>query len=147
MIAQDYDTFHKFKPGQHAELLRLPLEERTKKYLELRPRLSPEFNMRLRRQLFEMVSTAVGLDTEVSQKYQEAIKVLRDNTAQSSWENHVSWYLRLEVGSNEYMQALADGFKSIDSDGKMRIMEKPKPQSVQQSPIPEDVSEKKGVQA
>ena len=147
MIAQDYDTFHKFKPGEREELLKLPLEERRKKYLELRPKLSPDFEMRLRLQLFEIVSSGVGLDTGVHNKYLEAIKVLRDNTAQSSWENHVSWYLRIEVGSNEYMQALADGFKTIDSDGKMRIMEKPKPQTVEQRPIPEDVSGKKGVQA
>jgi hypothetical protein len=114
---------------------------------EVRRKLIADVPMRLRLQLFEMVSSAVGLDTEVSKKYQEAIKVLRDNTTQSSWENHVSWYLRIEVGSDEYMQALADGFKTVDSDGKMRIMEKPKPQTVEQRPIPEDVSGKKGVQA
>lgn len=87
--------------------------------------LLPE-EVRKRVALFGVIANAVNLDTEVYHKYSEALKVLRDNSAQSSWENHTDWYLRVEIGSNEYMQALADGFKTIDSDGKMRILSKPK---------------------
>jgi integrase len=126
MVAQDYDTFHKFEPGEYQELLKLPLEERRKKFLDLRPYPKAEVETRLRLQLFDMVSNAIGLDTQVYNKYYEAIRVLRENTAQSSWENHTDYYLRVEVGSDAYMQALADGFKVIDSDGKMRILQKPK---------------------
>lgn len=126
MIAEDYDTFHKFYPGEYQELLKLPLEERRKKFLDLRPNPKAEAETRLRLQLFDMVSNAIGLDTQVYNKYYEAIKVLRENTAQSSWENHTDYYLRVEVASDAYMQALADGFKVVDSDGKMRILQKPK---------------------
>jgi hypothetical protein len=73
-----------------------------------------------------MISNAIGLDKQVYNKYYEAIKVLTKNTTQSSWENHTNYYLRVEIGSDAHMQALADGFKVIDSDGKMRILQKPK---------------------
>ena len=76
--------------------------------------------------LFDLISDSVGLTVEVRRKFVEALKVLRENTAKSSWENHADYYLRVEVSSDEYMQALADGFKTLDTDGKMRIMSKPK---------------------
>jgi site-specific recombinase XerD len=126
MIAQDYDTFHKFHPGEYQELLKLPLQERRKKFLDLRPYPKAEVETRLRLQLFDIVSNAIGLDTQVYNKYYDAIKVLTENTAQSSWENHTDYYTRVEIGSDAHMQALADGFKVIDSDGKMRILQKPK---------------------
>ncbi len=33
---------------------------------------------------------------------------------------------RVEVGSGEFMQALADAFAAADSDGSMRILRRPK---------------------
>ncbi len=55
------------------------------------------------------------------------MKVLRDDTTKKvSWENHTDYYIRVEFGTDEYMQALADDFKVLDSDGKMRIMSKSK---------------------
>ncbi len=59
------------------------------------------------------------------------MKVLRDDTIKKvSWENLTDWYIRVDVGGDDYVQALADDFKTIDSDGKMRIMSKPKPNDV-----------------
>ncbi len=123
MVAEP-GTYYEFKPGEYRELLKLPLEERRKKLLGLRPKPKVEVEMRLK--LFDMVSTAVGLDNEVHKKYYDALKVLRENTAQTSWENHTDYYLRTEVASDDYMTALAEGYKVIDSDGKMRILSKPK---------------------
>src|SRR5207247_6461120 len=86
--------------------------------------LPPE--VRTRVALFGAIAQKIGLDTEVYHRYTEALEVLRENSAQSSWENHTDYYLRVEVGSDNYMKALADGFKTRDQDGTTRIMLKPK---------------------
>ncbi len=125
MIAEP-GTSYEFKSGEYQELLKLPIQERRRKLLELRPRPTPKAGVEIRLRLFDMVSNAIGLETEVHNKYYEAMKVLSENNAQSSWENHTDYYLRVEVGSDAYMQALADGFKVMDADGKMRILQKSK---------------------
>src|SRR5205807_5315285 len=76
MIAQDYDTFHKFHPGEYQELLKLPLQERRKKFLELRPYPKAEAETRLRLQLFDIVSNTIGLDTQFHTTYNETRKVI-----------------------------------------------------------------------
>lgn len=146
MLAQDYETFHKFEPGEYQELLKLPLEERRKRYMELRPKLKPELKTQLRLQLFDLIADSVDLDSDIHRKYTEALKVLReDNVSQLSWDNHTETFLRAEIGSDSYMQALADGFRVVDSEGKMRVMSKPK--TVVPSLTTEETSQKTGVHA
>ncbi len=76
--------------------------------------------------LFQLLATAIELDPEVTRKHVDAIKVLRPTQATARWENHTDYYVRTEIGSDDYMQALADDFKVVDSDGKVRILAKPK---------------------
>ncbi len=97
---------------------------------------------RLRLQLFDVVSNAIGLDPEVYNKYVEALKVMKPTTAKSAWENTDYYWMRVEVGSDEYMQALADHFEFVDKDDRMRILRKPKP--LPSSPI-NDENTKTGV--
>ena len=73
-----------------------------------------------------MISTIVDLDTHVYHKYMDALKVMKPTAAKSAWENDDWYWMRVEVGSDEYMQALADHFEVVDKDDKMRILRKPK---------------------
>ena len=51
-----------------------------------------------------------------------------ETTGYAPWENDDWYWMRVEVGSDEYIQALADHFEVADrDDGKMRILRKPKP--------------------
>ena len=74
-----------------------------------------------------MISTIVDLDTHVYHKYMDALKVMKPTAAKSAWENDDWNWMRVEVGSDEYMQALADHFELVDKDDKMRILRKAKP--------------------
>ncbi len=87
--------------------------------------LLPE-ETRTRLGLFDLFAGAIDLSFDTSHKYMEALKVLRPTQATAKWENHTDYYLRTEVASDNYMTALAEGYKVIDSDGKMRILSKPK---------------------
>jgi integrase len=97
--------------------------------------LLPEFrefhtmaNIDIERRLaiFDTLAEAVGLDKETEEKYMAALRVVKPTNAVTSWENHVNNWIRCEVGSSEYMQALADGFVVEDKEDKMRILRKPK---------------------
>src|SRR5438034_9057281 len=92
-----------------------------------------------------MISTAVSLDTNVYHKYMDALKVMKPTAAKSAWENDDWYWMRVEVGSDEYMQALADHFEVADRDDeKMRILRKPRPSG--STPIdPENTNTKTGV--
>src|SRR5207249_5363174 len=76
--------------------------------------------------IFDLIAKAVDLSDDVYHKYLEALRVLKPTTAKSAWENTDYYWMRVEVGSDEYMQALADHFELVDQDGKMRILRKPK---------------------
>ena len=85
------------------------------------------------------------MDTEVYHKYMEALKVMRPTTAKLAWENDDWYWMRVEVGSDEYMQALADHYQLVDGDvDKMRILRKPK--QIQPSLTLEENSSKGNVQ-
>ena len=57
----------------------------------------------------------------------DALKVMKPTNAKTAWENDDWYWMRVEVGTDEYMQALADHFEVADrDDGKMRILRKPK---------------------
>lgn len=73
----------------------------------------------------DIISTAVGLDSDVYHKYVEAVKVMKPTRAKSPWENTDYHWMRVEVGSDEYMQAVVDHFEVVDTDDKMRILRKP----------------------
>ena len=73
-----------------------------------------------------MISTAVGLDTNVYQKYMDALKVMKPTAAKSAWENDDWYWMSVEVESDEYMQALSDHFEVLDKDDKMRILREAK---------------------
>lgn len=75
---------------------------------------------------FEQLAIAVDLDKEVWARYAKALKVMKPTNAKAAWENHQFYWLRVEAGSDEYMQALADGFTVEDKEGAMRILRKPK---------------------
>src|SRR6266516_5858391 len=75
-----------------------------------------------------MISTAVSLDTNVYHKYMDALKVMKPTAAKSAWENDDWYWMRVEVASDEYMQALAAHFELVDKDDKMRMLRKAKPQ-------------------
>ena len=122
--AAEPGTLYEFKPDELAELGKLPIEERNKRAMELRPKPSADVGNRL--YVFDMISTAVGLDTDVYHKYMDALKVMKPTAAKSAWENDDLYWMRVEVGSDEYMQALADHFEVVDKDDKMRILRKPK---------------------
>jgi integrase len=78
--------------------------------------------------IFDLIAKAVDLSDDVYHKYLEALRVMKPFTAKSAWENTDFYWMRVEVGSDEYMQALADHFELVDKDDKMRILRKPKPQ-------------------
>lgn len=92
-----------------------------------------------RLELFEAIADAVDLSNDTYYKYMEALKVMKPTAAKSAWENDDWYWMRVEVGSDEYMQALADHFEVVDKDDKMRILRKPKPLS----PAPIDVENTK----
>ncbi len=83
----------------------------------------PDF---LRTAVFERLADAIKLSPEVKERYLEAFKVLRPANATVKWENHSDYYIRTEIGTDDYMTALTDDYKVVDSDGKVRILAKPK---------------------
>src|SRR5207249_6418971 len=87
--------------------------------------LLPE-EVRTRLGLFDLVSHAIDLDMETYHRYAEALKVMKPTEAKFAWENTDNYWMRVEVGTDEYMQALADHFVVEDKEGKMRILRKPK---------------------
>jgi len=85
-------------------------------YMAEEPNLPPEKQRILG--LFDLIAGAVDLDIEVFHKMMEALKVMKPTTAKAAWENHTDYYLRVEVGSDEYMQALPMEAKSLFHDAK-----------------------------
>src|SRR2546426_1022232 len=124
-------TFYEFKPGELDELAKLPVEQHNKKVLDLIAKQREKLDVERRLGLFDIISTAVGLDTEVYRRYMDALRVMKPTTAKSAWKNDDWYWMRVEVGSDEYMQALADHFEVVDKDDKMRILRKPKSQPSQ----------------
>ncbi len=120
-------AMYEFKPGELDELEKLPPEEERKKVADLAAKHREKVQSEDRLRLFDMISTAVNLDTDVYQKYMDALKVMKPTTGKSAWENDDWYWMRVEVGSDDYMQALADHFEVVDKDDKMRILRKPKP--------------------
>jgi integrase len=82
---------------------------------------------RTRLGLFDVIAGALDLSRETWRKYMHALKVVKPARSATSWENHEWYWLRAQIGSDEYMQALADGYEIVDKeDGGMRILRKPK---------------------
>jgi hypothetical protein len=84
---------------------------------------------------FDGLARAIDLPDDVTEKYLRALRVLKPTNAKAAWENTDWYWLRVEVGSDEYMQALADHFELVDKDDKMRILRKPIREGVQVPPI------------
>ncbi len=85
-------------------------------------------DVRMRLDYFEAIGQAIELSVETLDRYREALRVQRPTKAKSAWENHEWLWLRVEIGTDDYMQALADGFEAVDSeDSGMRILRKAKP--------------------
>ena len=72
--------------------------------------------------LFGVLAVTIELDKTTYHKYSEALKAIRQD-AEVRWENHEFWYIRTEIGSTTYMEGLAAGYKVVDSEGKVRIMD------------------------
>jgi len=88
--------------------------------------LPPETRTRLG--LFDVIAGVLDLSRETWRKYMDALKVVKPTNSSTPWENHEWYWLRAHVGSDEYMQALADGYEIVDKeDGGMRILRKTKP--------------------
>ncbi len=84
-------------------------------------------DIRMRLGYFDLIAGSVDLSTETFHRYMDAIKVQRPTKAKSAWENHDWLWLRVEVGSDDYMAALAEGYAIVDrEDNGMRILRKPK---------------------
>src|SRR5207247_1017945 len=67
-------------------------------------------DVRLRLDYFECIGRTIDLSYETLGRYMEALRVQRPTNAMSAWENHEWLWLRVEIATDDYMQALADGF-------------------------------------
>ncbi len=98
-------------------------------------------DVRMRLDYFDTIGRAIDLSTETLDRYMEALRVQRPTKAKSAWENHEWLWLRVEIGTGDYMQALADGFEVVDrEDDGMRILRKPKPRVPTSDPTISDDS-------
>jgi hypothetical protein len=85
-------------------------------------------DVRMRLDYFDAIGQAIDLSSDTLERYMEALRVQRPTKAKSAWENHEWLWLRVEIGTDDYMQALADGFEVVDrEDAGMRILRKLKP--------------------
>ena len=101
--------------------------------------LPPETRTRLG--LFDVIAGVLDLSRETWRKYMDALKVVKPTSSSTPWENHEWYWLRAHVGSDEYMQALSDGYEIVDKeDGGMRILRKAKPKIPSEAIELEDVS-------
>jgi integrase len=90
---------------------------------------------RTRLGLFDVIAGALDLSRETWRKYMDALKVVKPIRSATSWENHDWYWLRAHIGTDEYMQALADGYEMVDKeDGGMRILRRAKPKAPSEAP-------------